>query len=504
MKRIKGFIIREYLKSRAEGVFKYASNAEINQFELLNSLIQKASETEIGKKYHFSSIRNYDQFQNQVPIHEYNDLKPYFEKILKGEQRILWPTNIQWFSKSSGTTSDKSKYIPVSKEALAINHYLGAYDVMGMYAYNRPTTKIFEGKTLILGGSQQLHAPGSKIRSGDISAIMIYNQPLLADILRTPARDVTLMDDFEKKLELTSKISLRERVTGLAGVPTWNIVLMQMMLEKTGTKNIGEIWPDLELYLHGGVSFTPYSDTFKKLIPNQEMQYLQIYNASEGFFAFQDRLGAEDMLLATNHGIFYEFIPIAELECEQPKVLSLGEIEVGKQYAIVITTNSGLWRYKIGDTITFTSIIPFRIKVTGRTKSFINAFGEELIVENTDKALSMACKSTGSSVKDYTVAPIYFSEHQKACHEWMIEFDVIPEDISEFSRLLDQYLQQLNSDYEAKRSKDIALTQLKINIARKQLFYDWLKLNHKIGSQIKIPRLNNDRDFMEALLKMNR
>lgn len=503
MKSIKGFLIREYLRSRADGVLKYADDAELSQFRLLDNLLRKATATEFGRKYNFANIRNYEDFRKEVPVHNYDDLKTYFEKMLKGQQNILWPDAIQWFAKSSGTTSEKSKFIPVSKEALTTNHYRGAYDVMGMYAHNRPDTRIFEGKTLILGGSQRIHSAESSVRSGDISAIMIYNQPLLADILRTPPRKVTLMEDFEQKLSITSDVSIRENVTGLAGVPTWNIVLMQMILEKTGAAHIGEIWLNLELYLHGGVSFTPYADTFQKLIPLPGMQYLQIYNASEGFFAFQDRLGAEDMLLATDHGVFYEFIPLAELENEQPKVLSLGEIELGIQYAIVISTNSGLWRYKIGDTVIFTSKNPYRIKVTGRTKSFINAFGEEVIVDNTDKALSLACKMCNSSVKDYTVAPVYFSGGGKACHEWMIEFDVAPHNVEDFAALLDSQLQQINSDYEAKRSKDLALTMLKVNVARKNLFYDWLKTNHRIGAQIKVPRLSNDRKLMEELLQLN-
>jgi hypothetical protein len=371
-----------------------------------------------------------------------------------------------------------------------------------MYCHHRPDSHIFYGKTLIIGGSLKQHTQGSNIKSGDISAIMMYNQPLLADFLRTPSRDITLMEDFEEKLERASDICLKENITGLAGVPTWNIVLLQKILKKTRATHIGEVWPHMELYLHGGVSFDPYQATFEKLIPLPRMQYWQIYNASEGFIAYQNRPFATDMLLACNHGIFYEFIPQGHYFDENPEVLSINQLEKGKQYALVISTNSGLWRYIIGDTIEVTSLIPVRIRVTGRIKSYINAFGEEVIVDNSDKAITKASVLTGAKVKDYTVAPRYFDDTGKASHEWLIEFEQEPADWQTFVQLLDQSLREINSDYDAKRSKDLALTLPIVHKARKGLFYDWLKENNKVGAQNKIPRLKNDRSVMDVLLRM--
>jgi hypothetical protein len=389
---------------------------------------------------------------------DYDALKPYFSEMLNGKTSVTWPGKVNWFAKSSGTTADSSKFLPVTSETLQSAHYKGAFDVMSMYCHHRTENRIFNGKTLIIGGSLKQHSTGSNIRSGDISAVMMYNQPFLADLLRTPSRKITLMEDFEEKLELASDICLKENITGLAGVPTWNIVLLQKILKKTGAAHIGEVWPNMELYLHGGVSFEPYKATFEKLIPLPQMQYWQIYNASEGFFAYQDRPFAEDMLLACNHGIFYEFIPQGQYFEKNPEVLSLNELETGKQYALVISTNSGLWRYIIGDTIEVTSLQPIRIRVTGRIKSYINAFGEEVIVDNSDKAITKACMLTGAKVKDYTVAPRYFDDTGKASHEWLIEFEQEPENSEFFVHLLDQSLREVNSDYDAKRSKDIALT----------------------------------------------
>lgn len=503
VKTIKGIFIREYLKRRVDGIINYAENAESDQLNCLKSLVDRAKNTEFGRTYRFEQFRDYTDFEKNVPVSDYDQLKPYFEKMLKGQQNILWPDEIKWFSKSSGTTQDKSKFIPVSYEALSVNHYRGAYDITSMYVHNKPDTRVFEGKTLILGGSLQDHQPGSAIKSGDVSAIMIYNQPFLADVIRTPSKSVTLMADFEKKLALTAKIAVKEHVTAFAGVPTWNLLLLQKIIEQQNVRHIGDVWPEMELYIHGGVSFTPYKNTFEQLIPLKGMEYLQTYNASEGFLAFQDRLGADDMLLATKHGIFFEFIPQGHFNDPFPKAIPLSSVQVGIQYAVVITTNAGLWRYKIGDTVVFTSIRPFRIKVSGRTKFFINAFGEEVIVENTDAAISEVCTAFNVSVKDYSVAPVYFSEGSKACHEWMIEFENPPQNMDAFSELLDLKLQQINSDYEAKRSKNLALINLKIHIARKGLFYDWLKEKGKIGAQIKVPRLSNDRKIMEELLKMN-
>lgn len=498
---LKGNIIRAYLKSRAPGIFKEVENALQSQANLLTELIESSKDTAFGKEHRFSTIRSKSDFKKQVPVRDYDAMKPWFDRTLSGEQFVVWPEKISWFAKSSGTTSDRSKYVPVSKATLKTAHYKGAFDVMSMYCHNRPDTRIFDGKTLILGGSQQQHQPGNPIRSGDISAVMIYNQPFLADLLRTPAKPITLMADFEAKLSITARESSAEHVTGMAGVPTWNIVLLQMILANTGKTHIGEVWPDMELYIHGGVNFEPYRETFRRLIPLPNMQYLQTYNASEGFFAYQDRPGADDMLLATHHGIYYEFIPSTQFHSEQPDTIDLEEVQVGQQYALVITTNSGLWRYKIGDTIQITSIKPFRIKVTGRTKSFINAFGEEVIVEQSDRAITNAAMKCQAIIRDYTVAPIYLGTEEKGAHEWLIEFEQTPANPERFATILDQELQALNTDYEAKRSKNIALIAPKVHFARQGLFFQWMKDHHKVGAQNKVPRLSNDRHFLESLLR---
>jgi hypothetical protein len=498
---LKGNIIRAYFKSRAPGIFREMDTALQAQAKLLNGLIDSAKDTAFGKEHRFSDIKSKSDFKKQVPVRDYDGMKPWFDRTLSGEQFVVWPNKIEWFAKSSGTTSDRSKYVPVSKATLRTAHYKGAFDVMSMYCHNRPDTHIFDGKTVILGGSQQQHQPGLPIRSGDISAVMIYNQPFLADLLRTPAKPITLMADFEAKLDITSKESAAEHVTAMAGVPTWNIVLLQMILTNTGKAHVGEVWPDMELYIHGGVNFEPYRETFRRLIPLPGMEYLQTYNASEGFFAYQDRLGADDMLLATHHGIYYEFIPSAQFQAENPETLDLSEVEVGQQYALVITTNSGLWRYKIGDTVQITSMRPFRIKVTGRTKSFINAFGEEVIVDQSDRAITSAAMKCHAIIRDYTVAPIYLGAEEKGAHEWLIEFEQAPEHPEQFAEVLDRELQALNSDYEAKRSKDLALTAPKVHVARQGLFLQWMRDHNKVGAQNKVPRLSNDRHFLDSLLQ---
>jgi hypothetical protein len=498
---MQGSIIKAYMRSRVQRLLWNISRAEIIQEQLRQELLQYAKDTAFGKEHRFAQINNEANFRHQIPVRDYDGLKPWFERTLLGEQNVVWPDDIQWFSKSSGTTSDRSKYIPVSKVTLKTAHYRGAFDVMSMYCYQRPNNRIFNGKTLILGGSEQAHPSGVRIRTGDISAVMICNQPLLADLLRTPRKAITLLPDFEAKLDITARESSKINVTGMAGVPTWNIVLLQKILKHTGKQHIGEVWPEMELYIHGGVNFEPYRANFRQLLPLKRMEYLQTYNASEGFFAFQDRLGADDMLLATHHGIYYEFIPQEQFHAEYPETVSLRDVEIGQQYALVITTNSGLWRYQIGDTIEFSSKAPYRLRVTGRTKSFINAFGEELIVENTDRAIAEAAKKCGAIIKDYTVAPIYPSYHEKGAHEWLIEFEQPPLDREGFITILDQALQSLNSDYEAKRCKNLAITEPKVHFGRTGIFYDWLRDHGKIGAQNKIPRLSNNREFLEALMK---
>lgn len=504
MLNLKGIAIREFMKWRSSKVKYFTDHALDTQNAILLDLLHAASDTELGKYYEFKFLKNYQDFKNAVPIMDYEDLKPFFERTLHGEQNVFWHENIQWFAKSSGTTSDKSKYIPVSSSTLKTAHYKGAFDVMSQYCYLRPDSKVFNGKTLIISGSQSQYLPQNTVRVGDISAIMVYNQPTLADFLRTPPKNISLKEDFEEKLDVVSQTSIHEHVTALGGVPTWNIVLLKQILQKTGTSHIGEIWPEMELYLHGGVNFEPYRELFDRLIPLPQMEYFQIYNASEGFFAFQDRLGADDMLLATDHGIFYEFIPIHLLHTAHQDVLSLDEVETGQQYALVITTNSGLWRYMIGDTIQFTSTNPFRVKVTGRTKFFINAFGEELIAENSDFAIQKAAEMTDSLVRHYTAGPKYFDDAGKGAHEWIIEFEKAPENIDVFKENLDKYLKKSNSDYEAKRWKDLALTEPIIHIAKDQLFYHWLKSKNRIGAQAKVPKLSNDRKILEELLEIQK
>lgn len=502
MLNLKGIAIREFMKWRSSQVKEFKLRALDTQNEILLSLLQSAADTEIGKFYEFKYLKNYQDFKNAMPIMEYDDLKPFFERTLNGEQNVFWHEPIRWFAKSSGTTSDKSKYIPVSSSTLKTAHYKGAFDVMSQYCFLRPASKVFNGKTLIISGSQKKWDEKSSVRVGDISAIMVYNQPTLADFLRTPPKDISLKEDFEEKLEIVARSSVREHVTALGGVPTWNIVLLQKILQQTGKSHIGAIWPHMELYLHGGVNFEPYRQMFEQLFPLPQMEYFQIYNASEGFFAFQDRLGVDDMLLASDHGIFYEFIPIHQLGAQHPEVLSLDEVETGQQYAILITTNSGLWRYMIGDTIQFTSTKPYRIKVTGRTKFFINAFGEELIAENSDFAILKASEKTNALVRHYTAGPKYFDHTGKGAHEWIIEFEREPDDLAEFVHFLDEYLKRSNSDYEAKRAKDLALTVPVVHVAKNQLFYQWLKSKNKIGAQTKVPKLSNDRVLLVELLEL--
>jgi len=419
---------------------------------------------------------------------------------MKGEHNILWPTKISWFAKSSGTTSDKSKYIPVSKETFEDCHIKGGKDLMSIYCNNNADTKIFSGKGLILGGSLQDNELDSESQCGDVSAVMMQNMPFLAQFIRTPDLSVSLLEDWEEKIEKICELTINENVSNIVGVPTWTLVLLKKICEKTGKRNLMEIWPNLELYVHGGVSFTPYKEQFQQLLQSKELQYYETYNASEGFFGIQDRADADDMLLMLDYGIFYEFLPLEDLNNDHPRTLQLDEVEVDKNYALILSTNAGLWRYTIGDTIKFTSINPFKIQVTGRTKHFINAFGEEVIVDNTERALTLACQKTGAVVKEYTVAPVYITGHDKGCHEWLIEFETPPNDLAHFTTILDDSLKDINSDYEAKRFKDIALKMPIIHSIEKGTFYNWLKSKGKLGGQYKVPRLANDRKYVDELL----
>ncbi|MDF1573663.1 MAG: GH3 auxin-responsive promoter family protein [Bacteroidales bacterium] len=469
------------------------------QKEVFSRLIEQARRTTWGVQYGFDSIDSIGEFQKSVPISTYEDIKPYINRLMEGEQNLLWPTEIKWFAKSSGTTSDKSKYIPVSNEALEDCHFRGAKDVIAFYTKQKPESAILKGKTLTLGGSAEVNNLSNQSYYGDLSAVLIENLPFWAQFIRTPASEIALIPDFEEKLEKITHFTINENVTSIAGVPSWNLVLLRAVLDFTGKNNILEVWPNLELFTHGGISFTPYRESFKKLIPSDRMNYMETYNASEGFFGIQDNLQRDDMLLMLDLGVFYEFIPLDQLEEPDPPVSTVEEVKTGVNYAMIISTNGGLWRYMIGDTVVFTSQYPHRIKISGRTKYFINAFGEEVILENAEKALMSACKETGAVIKEYTAGPMFMSDESKGRHEWMIEFETPPGNLAQFAEGLDRTLKSVNSDYEAKRYKDLTLMLPKVVSLQPGTFYKWMQKRGKLGGQNKIPRLANDRKYLDEL-----
>ena len=491
-----------FLKKRIHQIDLFLKYPIDVQEELLKGLINKAKHTEIGNQYDFNSIKTYTDFAKRIPITTYEDNESNYERARKGESNIFWPTPIKWFAKSSGTTNAKSKFLPVSNESLEECHYAASKDLLCLYLNNNPDSELFLGKSLRLGGSKELYKENGTV-FGDLSAILIDNMPFWAEFSSTPSNEVSLMPDWETKMQAIVDKTINENVTSLLGVPSWVLVLLNQVLESTGKNNLFEIWPNLEVYFHGGVSFDPYLEQYKKLLPKNNFLYYETYNASEGFFAIQDRNNSKELLLMLDYGIFYEFIPMDTYDSPKEIVIPLSDVELGKNYAIVITTNAGLWRYKIGDTIRFTSINPFRIKVTGRTKHHINVFGEELIIENAEVALRKAAKLTHSEIVDYTAGPIFMEGKEKGAHEWIIEFKKQPDDSATFNKLLDAFLQESNSDYEAKRYNNTTLKPPKIHTARKDLFKDWLKQNDKLGGQHKIPRLSNSREFLEKLLKNN-
>jgi hypothetical protein len=417
---------------------------------------------------------------------------------MQGEENLLWNTPINWFAKSSGTTSDKSKFIPVSVESLQDCHYRGAKDVLTMYYQFHPESDLLTGKGLVIGGSHTINQFNEEVQYGDLSAVLLQNSPLWSNWIRTPELHIALLDEWEDKIEKLANNTIPENVTSISGVPTWTLVLIRRILEMTGKSCLLDVWPSLELYIHGGVSFTPYREQFRKLIGG-DINYLEMYNASEGFFAAQDYPGEDGMLLFTNHGIFMEFMPVEEYGKPNPKTVGLGKVVRGKNYALVISTNGGLWRYLLGDTIQFTSLKPYRIRVSGRLKHYINAFGEELIVDNADRAIVLAAEKSGSVVNDYTAAPVYFGDRSNGAHEWLIEFEKKPEDMALFTRELDKALKELNSDYEAKRYRDIALRSPLVKSVPKGLFSSWLRSKGKLGGQHKVPRLCNDRKYMDEI-----
>jgi hypothetical protein len=469
------------------------------QREVLQNLVTAAQYTEFGRKYNFHDLFSARDFKNAVPIQEYEDLKPYIERMMNGEQNLLWNTPVFWFAKSSGTTNDKSKFIPVSEESLVDCHYKAAKDILTMYYQFNPNSQLLSGKGLVLGGSHNVNLMNEEAQYGDLSAVLLQNSPFWGHWLRTPDLSIALMNEWENKLEMMAQQTINENVTSISGVPTWTMVLFKRILELTGKQTISEVWSDLELYMHGGVSFTPYREQFKNII-GKDIHYLETYNASEGFFAAQEIPGEEGMLLFTDHGVFMEFMPMEEYGKTNPQTVGLKDIDLNTNYALVISTNGGLWRYLIGDTIKFVNKHPFKIIVSGRVKHYMNAFGEEVIIDNTDKAIHEACRRTGAIVNDYTAAPIYFSETSNGGHEWLIEFEKEPSSLDIFTKELDAALQAANSDYEAKRHKDIALRMPLIHALPSGSFREWLQQKGKLGGQHKVPRLSNERTVLEDIL----
>lgn len=492
---------RFYFAQRYRIMQRFMERPHQVQATVLRDLLKAASGTEYGRNYGFGNLSNHDRFSREVPLTDYEDLKPYIERMMHGEKDVLWHGQVRWYSKSSGTTSDKSKFIPVSSQNLKRCHIRGTWDTMCLFYHNRPDARQFELKSLVMGGSLENFEPYPKTQFGDVSAIMINRMPWVGRPFYTPDFKTALLSDWEVKLERMAHITAREpRMVMIGGVPTWTIMLLRRILEITGKSNMLEVWPDFQVYIHGGVSFTPYKEQFKAFFPSDQVSYQEIYNASEGYFAVQDDFEKDGMLLLLNNGIYFEFIPMTEWGNDQPQTLSLAEVETGKNYAIVVSTNSGLWRYMPGDTVTFTSLSPYRIKVTGRTKQFVNAFGEEVMVENTDKALAQACADTGAQATEYTVAPVYFEEGTRGGHEWLIEFEHPPADSDLFASVLDRALQNINSDYEAKRFKDIALERLRLHVLPRGTFSDWMRSRGKFGGQHKVPRLANHRKYVKDIL----
>ena len=492
-------------KSRLGQIEKFKQEPHSVQRTTLVELLEAAKHTEFGKTHHFEKIKSYEDFAKRVPLFDYESFTPYLEKNIKGKQQVFWPSDIKWFAKSSGTTAGRSKYIPVSDESLEECHYKGGKDMVSLYVSNFPDTKVFTGKSLTVGGAleKDLLHPKGIARAGDVSAVIMHNLPIWAQFIRTPSLETALMSDWEAKIERMARETMDENVTSIAGVPTWTIVLLQRILELKKASHILEVWPNLEVFFHGAVAFGPYRNLFKELIPSDKMRYMETYNASEGFFGMQDQPDSDELLLLLDYGIFYEFILTEDLEKENPRVISLEGVEVGKNYALLISTNGGLWRYKIGDTVKFTSVLPYRFRISGRTKHFINAFGEEVIVENAEAAISYACEQTGATLTNFTAAPIYFEDSQsKGAHEWVVEFKSPPSDLENFADILDQHLREINSDYDAKRHKNLALQRLQLHAAPVGLFESWLAKKGKLGGQHKVPRLSNSREFMDEILGM--
>ncbi len=491
------------MKKRFAQIAFFRDHPHEVQQRVFQDLIRQARRTEWGQRYGYADLRTPADFRERVPVSSYEDLFPHIERVLRGEQNVLWPSRVRWFAKSSGTTNARSKFIPITPEALQECHLKGGKDAIATYVHNRPDTRTFTGKNLGIGGSHYPNEWHGGSRCGDVSAVIMQNLPIWAQLVRTPRPATALLDEWEQKIEQMAHETARENVTSISGVPTWTIVLIERILHQTGKAHIKEVWPNLEVFIHGAVAFAPYRELFKKLIPDPNMTYLEAYNASEGFFALQDDTTRPDeLLLMLDYGIYFEFIPTDELGRDQPRALGLDEVEVGKNYALVISTNAGLWRYLIGDTVRFTSVRPYRVRVSGRTKHFINAFGEEVIVENAEQAITAACQASGAIVADYTAAPIYLGADQKGGHEWLIEFAQSPRDLAVFAQALDARLRVVNSDYDAKRSRDLALLPPVVQAVPEGTFHAWMKKRGKLGGQHKVPRLANDRQYVDDILQM--
>jgi len=495
-------VLSWFLKKRVHQIELFLKYPNEVQSELLTKLIDQAKNTWFGKEYGFSSIKSYERFADQVPISTYEDLAEIIARTRKGEQNLFWPTSIKWFAKSSGTTNAKSKFIPVSNEALNECHFKAGKDMLSLYFNNNSDSQLFQGKALRLGGSKSLYEENNTY-FGDLSAIIIENLPLWAEIVSTPSHKVSMMEEWETKMKAIINACINEDVTSLAGVPSWMLVLLKKIQEQTGKQNLLKLWPNAEVYFHGGVSFNPYRNEYESIFPTNDFKYYEIYNASEGFFGIQDQNNSDELLLMLDYGIFYEFIPMCTYGLPNQKVVRLAEVEKDKNYAVVISTNAGLWRYQIGDTIRFTSTSPYRFRITGRTKHHINVFGEELVIENAETALADVCITHQTAVIDFTAGPVFMDGKSKGKHEWIVEFKSPPKNIDQFMSDLDARLQELNSDYEAKRYKNMTLDPLEIHVGRANLFHDWLKERNKLGGQNKIPRLSNSREFIDVLLEMN-
>lgn len=497
-------IIGQLFKKRQHQIESYTTHAEEIQQRVLKYLITQATQTEWGINYGYKDITTYSTFQSRIPVSRYDDLKGYIDRMRHGQADVLWPGTVKWYAKSSGTTSDKSKFIPVSPRALHAIHYAGGRDAVALYLRNNPRSHMFGGKGLILGGS---HAPNYNLKDslvGDLSAILIENVSPLVNLVRVPHKRIALLADFEEKVRQIARATLRANVTNLSGVPSWMLAVLKHIMEVRGTDNLLDVWPNLEVFFHGGVCFTPYREQYRRIIPSEGMHYMETYNASEGFFGLQDDPADPAMLLMLDYDVFYEFLPLDELDCPNPHIVPLWGVETGRNYAMLISTSCGLWRYLIGDTVKFTQKDPYKFVISGRTRHFINAFGEELMVDNAEEGLRRACLATGAQVLEYSAAPVFMDDNARCRHQWLVEFSVMPPSVPEFARILDEELQHINSDYEAKRYKSITLQPLEIVVARQGLFNDWLRGKGKLGGQHKIPRLSNNRDYIDEMLQLNR